>query len=299
MKRSEEITTLAKEILIDISDHRTPLHVSLLKASRLSLLLDMPANVTLFQNWAQDAETTEFIVGSFQSRIEAAKDPDISYAGENRFYSPHGNSIERGAITSGVQSSVKTLAAYKTKTYNFVMGIYTRWQFGNIAESVFEKKRNRIEPVLPEIVVDIQSRLNSVEQNLRSENPEDWKNAVSSCRALLMDLSNKLMPPKSDEEKGKYITRLQTYLFPMPSKTKKAVVKTLLDEMKHRIEHTMDLTQGGAHHDRPEKEKAEDVVLYTYLILGEIAEIYNSRKKNTEVHAEVDNSKKIPTVTKK
>lgn len=36
----------------------------------------------------------------------------------------------------------------------------------------------------------------------------------------------------------------------------------------------MDLTQGGSHQDRPKKEIAEDVVLYTYLLLGEFAEVY-------------------------
>lgn len=269
MKRSEEITTLAYEILVDISDRRTPLHVSLLKASRLSQLLDMPTNLTLFQAWAEDAETMEFVVGSFNSAIGAAQDPS--------------NFLERNNIRTTTESKVRILATYKARAYNFVMGIYTRWQFGNIAESIFERKRKRIEPVLPEILIDVQSRLNSVEQNLLSENSEDWKNAVASCRALLMDLADKLMPPKDGEDKGKYISRLQTYISSLSSETKKSLLETILDEIKLRIQYTMNLTQGGAHQDRPQKEGAEDVVLYTYLLLGEIAAIFESRKsKNQE-----------------
>jgi len=277
MKRSEEITALANEILLDISNNRTPLHVALLKASRISSLLDIPGNVTLFKDWAKNAEAMEFSVGSFQSRMEASKDPNISYAGGNQYYTPHGNFLERAGIRKETEDKAKMIAYYRAEAYNFVSGIYTRWQFGNMAESIFDKKRKRIEPIFPEIITDIQNRLNSIEQNLTSDNNEDWKNAVSSCRALLMDVANKLSPPKDTEDKGKYITRLQTYISPLPSKTKKALLRTLLDEFKLRVEHTMDLTQGGAHFDRPEKEKAEDVVLYTYLLLGEIAEIYKSR----------------------
>lgn len=277
MKRNEEITTLANEILLDISNNRSPLHVALLKASRLSSLLDIPGNVTLFKDWAKNAEAMEFSVGSFQSKMEASKDPNISYAGGNQYYIPHGNFLERMGIRKETEDKAKLIASYRAETYNFVSDIYTRWQFGNMAESIFDKKRRRVEPVFPEIVPDIQSRLNSIEQNLRSDNPEDWKNAVSSCRALIMDVANKLSPPTTSEEKGKYISRLQTYLSPLASKTKKALLRTLLDEIKLRIEYTMDLTQGGSHSDRPLKEKAEDVVLYTYLLLSEIAEVHKSK----------------------
>lgn len=296
MKRSEEITTLADDILLDISNSRTPLYVVLLKASRLSSLLDIPGNVSLFKEWAKDAEANELIVSSFQSRMEASKDPDISYAGGNQFYMPHGNFIERAGIRNDTETKARKLASYRAETYNFVSNIYTRWQFGNIAESIFEKKRGRIEPVFPAIITDIQNRLNSIEQNLTSDNPEDWKNAVGSCRALLMDLANKLVP----EGKNKYINRLQTYLSPIESKTKKSLLKTLLDELKLRIEHTMDLTQGGAHHDRPSKEKAEDVVLYTYLLLGEFAEVYKSRasmEKGDAIAPEKPKTTDTPTET--
>lgn len=209
---------------------------------------------------------------------EAARDPNNSYAGSNTYYSPPSNKLERTQITQQVASSSRTLAMYRAQTYNFAMNVYTRWQFGNIAENIFEKKRKRIEPVLPEIVSDIQARLNSIEQNLRSDNAEDWKSAVSSCRALLMDVADNLAPPVDEEEKNHYINRLKTYVSPISSKTKKKLIKSLFDELKQRIEHTVDLTQGGAHKDRPEKDMAEDVVLYTYLLLGELAGIYSLRK---------------------
>lgn len=288
MKRSEEITALAYEIIVDISEKKIPLHVSMLKASRLCLLLDMPDNVKIFQGQAQDCESMEFNIGSFSNQMEAAKDPNNSYAGSNQFYSPPTNKYERSQITSGALANARTLAMYRAQTYNFAMNIYTRWQFGNIAESIFELKRKRMESVLPEIVSDIQSRLNSIEQNLRSESQEDWKNAASSCRALLMDVADKLVPPKNGDDRNKYINRLKTFISPIESKTKKSTLNSLLEEIKLRIEYTVELTQGAAHNVRPTKEVAEDVVLYTYLILGEIAEFYQNRKTVLATQVKLD-----------
>ncbi len=67
MKKNEEITDLSQEIMLDITNDRLPLHNILLKGSRLSLLLDIPANVTLFTEWAKWAEQNSFTIGSFES----------------------------------------------------------------------------------------------------------------------------------------------------------------------------------------------------------------------------------------
>ena len=274
MKRNEEIASLANEILLDIGNNRTPLHISLLKASRLSGMLDMPTNVSLFQSWAKFVEGQEFISNSFQTRIEAAKDPNISYTGGNQFYVPHSNFWERSGIKSEAEKSISVISNYRAETYKFVSTVYTQYQFGNLAQNIFERKRLRIEPILGLVIFNIQDRLNSIEQNLNSDNEEDWKNAASSCRSVLMDLADKLIPLKSPEDSRKYISRLQGYVNPIFSKTKKKIVTTLLDEVAKRIELTVNYTQGPAHKDRPMKVQAEDVVLYTYLIIGEIAEVY-------------------------
>ena len=38
------------------------------------------------------------------------------------------------------------------------------------------------------------------------------------------------------------------------------------------------MTQGGAHKDRPTQEEAEDVILYTYLLLADLMAIYKEKK---------------------
>lgn len=286
MKRNEEITKLSGDILTDITDERIPLHNILLKASRLALLLDMPDRVALFKDWAKSAEQYQFIISSYQANIEAAKDSDIflSSANPNQFVVPtHGNAMERMAIRNNASQTAEYLGSLRSETYNFALGIYQKWQFGNIAESIFEKKRRRVEPVLTKIFPDADQRLNSIELNINSTNPEDWKNAVASCRTLLMDIADILNPPEKPEDKQKYINRLKDFVSPLESKTKGKLLKTYFEELKKRIEYTSNLTQGGAHKERPLLEEAEDVVLYTYLLIADLMEIHQQDEMASEL----------------
>lgn len=265
MTKNLEITKLAEEIMMDITDSRLPLHNILLKASRMALLLDMPDNVNIFKAWAKQAETNQFTIDSFAASMAAANTG--TYAG-----------VERGVLRDNGQKAQASLGNMRTETYNFAAGILTKWQFGNISESIFEKKRRKAEPVLQKIFPDINERLNSIEQNIASENSEDWKNAVSSCRTLLTDIADLLNPPQGADDKGKYINRLKDYVSPLvPSETKRKLLKSYFDELKKRIEYTMDITQGGSHQDRLIKEEAEDVVLYTYMLIADLMAIYEEK----------------------
>ena len=152
-------------------------------------------------------------------------------------------------------------------------------KFGNIAESIFERKRRKIEPVLREIFPDVEQRLNSIEQNIRSTNAEDWKSAFVSCRTLFIDIADVINPPRSKEEKEKYINRLKEFISPkIAGSTKKNLLESCLEEVKIRIELTVDSTQGSAHSIRPKLPDAENIVLYTYLIIADLLEIYIARK---------------------
>jgi hypothetical protein len=231
-------------------------------------MLDNAQNVELFKNWAKEAEGCQFVTDSFEATTAAANTG--TYAG-----------AERVRIRMEAQVAQKNLAHMRTEVYNFAVNVYTKSKFGNIAESIFEKRRRRVEPVLQEIFPDINQRLNSIEQNISSDNPEDWKNAVTSCRTLLSDIADVLNPAQTPEDKGKYINRLKDFISPrVTSDTKSHLLKTYFDELKNRVEYTLNLTQGGSHQQRPSQEEAEDVVLHTYLLIADLMIIYKEKNPN-------------------
>ena len=140
-----------------------------------------------------------------------------------------------------------------------------------MAESVFERRRARTEPLLLALIPDAAQRLNSIEQNLAGDNAEDWKNAVVSCRTLIVDVANVVAPASKAEDKPRYLNRLKGFVDEAAgSSTRGKLLKTYLDEAKARVEYISNLAQGAAHSDRPTKEYAEDTVLVTYLVIGDI-----------------------------
>lgn len=283
MKKSEEITELAYEILIDLSEDKIPLHCILLKASRLAMITNDPANMSIFQRMSNQAETSAFLIETFQSSIDAARDPNTSLASANPnqyLYSSGGNnSGERTLLRKNTMQSISQIAEYRSSTYSFSLNIYQKYRLGNTAETIFERKRGRTDPILVEIFPDINERLNSIDLNIKSKNKEDWKNAVTSCRTLLMDIADILNPP---ETKGNYINQLKDFVSKKEeSETRQKLLGSYINELKERIKYTVDLTQGPSHQTRPTLRYAEDVVLMTYLLISDLLDIYISNKETS------------------
>lgn len=280
--KNEEITSLASEIMNDILTSQTPLHNTLMKTSRLAYMLKLDQQAEKIKGWAKDAEYKIFEINAYQTEMTAAKDPDVSVSSANpnqHVMAGHGNSIERMKLRTDVRIAQSALAAYRTEAFAFALDVYTKWQLGNIAESIFEKKRKRTDPVLIKIFPDYNERIKSIEDNLQSKRPEDWKNSVVSCRTLLMDLAD-VLNPKTTSGKDDYINRLKDCISPK-SKTKGKLLRAHLDEVKKRIEHVSDMTQGAAHKQRPTIDDAEDAVLYTYLVVAEL--MGNYLQKNEKI----------------
>jgi len=265
----------------DFENNKIPLPNILLKTAKLSALLGIDYNVNLFKGWAKDAEHKIFTIGSFQSNIEAAKDPDVSLKSSNPYQSVHhfNNYQERLGIRNTTDVAQSALAAYRTEAYQFVMNTYNQLSFGEVVEGIFDKKRAKVEATLIKIFPDYKDRLKSIESNLRSNNAEDWKSAVVSCRSLLMELADLINPAKPGEDPKNYQNRLMDAISPkIESKTKRELLENLIEEVKLRIEFTIKLTQGSAHKDRPPLEYAEDAVLYTYLVIAEVIDSYERSK---------------------
>lgn len=289
INKKNYIVNLAAEIIDDITSNRIPLYNIILKTSRLAFELNFQDTFNQLKEWAVNAEKNQFISESYRDELQAAKDPDISVSSANPYQhviSPLGNIQERTKVTSQARSAVSVLAGYRKECYTFAVGIYTKWQFGNIAESIFDRKRDRTEPILNNIFPDSNQRLQSIDSNLQSSNPEDWKNAVSSCRALLMDLADALKPEteKDQQQEGDtYKKRIKEYIRENTSSTtKKKHISNFLEEIDKRINTTLALIQGPSHKSRPAKIDAENTVLYTYLLVSDLMEIHPSLQEESE-----------------
>jgi hypothetical protein len=80
-------------------------------------------------------------------------------------------------------------------------------KFSGVAQNVFTAVRAVVDGHISDVVPGAMQKFASVHDNLRSQNPEDWANAVHSCRRILEELADALFPTRPDRkmEAGKTI----------------------------------------------------------------------------------------------
>lgn len=231
--------------------------------------------------------------------LAASRDPDVSVSSANPYqhvYSPTGNIHERQTIRTSVITATKRLASRRTFIYNYVLQKYYELKYSTIADDVFTRIRSRVDSSIGKAIPDAVQQFTSVYENLKSQNPEDWSNAVHSCRRILQALADVLFPPSekeiiktlpNDEKKriklGKdeYINRLIAFVENNTSSDRfKDIVGSHLAFLGNRLDSVCAAAQKGTH-STVSKEEADRYVVYTYLVVGDILSLRseNSQEK--------------------
>ncbi len=115
--------------------------------------------------------------------LSAAKDPDISFSFANpnqRINIPSGNSKERAELRNSNVLISKRLASRRSLIFDYVIHIYNQLKFSGISDDIFSRIRENVDKKIGKILPISVKKFSAVYENLRSENPEDWSNAVHS-----------------------------------------------------------------------------------------------------------------------
>ena len=225
-------------------------------------------------------------IETLRIKLLAAADPNISLTSANPnqyLFSPNGNSEERSRITSQIQQKSQILAQVKGALYNYVLTIYNKLVYGNIIEDIFTESRMKVNEKLGEYCPKSIEKFVSVYENLSSDNPEDYANAVHSCRRILVDLADALYPPSDTpiQINGKsikvgadqYINRLIQYINSKSgSKTYNDVVGSDLSSIGIRLDAINDAVCKGTHIDVT-KDEAQRYIIHTYFLISDIVSL--------------------------
>jgi hypothetical protein len=231
-------------------------------------------------------EELEQEVKSFSAALAAARDPDVSVSSANPYqqvWNPVGNNYERQTIRTSAAQAQRRLSAQRAFIYSYVLRRHYELKFSGIADDIFTRIREKVDSAIGERVPDAIKKLTAVYGNLQSENPEDWSNAVHSCRRILQDLADSTYPARADtvsEIDGKkktiklgpdqYINRLIAFIAERTkSKRFSAVVGSQLQFIGDRLDAVFAAAQKGSH-ATVTREEADRYVVYTYLITGDI-----------------------------
>lgn len=247
--KTSEALSLAEEIPKNIELSDIPLANTCLKAARLARLLN-------------DKQRSDELI-----RISA-------FSGE----------LEKESIPRGIPYSQQEFQGYKTHVYSYVINIYYELRFSAVPQEVFERTRRRVDNKLAEMVPEAVKKFMSIYDNMKSTNPEDWSNAVHSCRRILQAVADVLYPPNPDglseiNRGGKkikvgpdnYINRLVLYVEDKSNSERfSEVVGSHLKFIKDRLRSIYYAAQKGSHTEIKSAEEAERYIIYTYLLIGDI-----------------------------
>lgn len=147
-------------------------------------------------------------------------------------------------------------------------------------DSIFSRFRKNADKKLETFAPSIPEKLASVYSNIDSDNPEDWANAVHSCRRILVDLADALYPPQEEPIMigGKpvkvgpeqYINRLVQFTAGKAgSKTYRDVVGADLSSIGMRLDAINDAVCKGTHTEIT-KDEASRYIIHTYLLISDI-----------------------------
>lgn len=242
---------------------------------------------------AKDTRTLAFLesIDQLEHQIEAAKlglqaardrDVSVSSANPNQYLiAPMGNFLERQGLHGQITTAAQRLASRRVLIYDYASRRHYELKFSGIAQNVFSVHRESVDKTIGELIPSAVQKFASVHDNLRSDNPEDWSNAVHSCRRILQDLADAVFPPEAADRvmsSGKtiklgqdnYINRLVCFAEDKAGSARFSdLVGSHLAFLGDRVDAIFRATQKGSH-AVVTREEANRYVIYTYLLVGDI-----------------------------
>lgn len=216
--------------------------------------------------------------------LQAAQDRDVSVssANPNQFVMPHfGNAREREKLLASISEATKKIAGRRAFIYQYASRRHYELKFSGAAQNVFSAVRKTVDQDIGEVVPGSVQKFASVHDNLRSQNPEDWSNAVHSCRRILQELADAIFPPQPEDRvlgngtriklgPDNYINRLVCFVDDSATSARfSEIVGSNLHYIGDRFDAIFKAAQKGSH-GIVTQEEANRYVVYTYMIVGDV-----------------------------
>jgi hypothetical protein len=165
--------------------------------------------------------------------------------------------------------------------HSYISERYQELRFGSAVESAFGIVRADVDRSISDLVPRALPMIAAAFENASSQNPEQWQNAASTCRRLLMTAADELRPPGPDVDgrkmgPGNYVNRLVDWVVSQSqSKTAARMVAADLSYLGPRLDAADQAGQKGAHvGSKPvTRYEASRYVTGTYLVLGDILQL--------------------------
>ncbi|MEH4622943.1 hypothetical protein PO369_04995 [Phytobacter diazotrophicus] len=231
--------------------------------------------------------------------LKVAYDPNISLtsANPNQYVGlgNSGNSLERQGLRKSIKTESDFISERLAFIYNYVSTKNYELKFSNISSDIFSRTRSYVDASIGNLIPQAVQKFSSVYDNLKSDNAEDWSNAVHSCRRILQDLADAIFPARDDLVidnpggkrkviklgKDNYINRIIAYVESQSNSERFIdIVGSNLGFLGDRLDAVFKAAQKGSHDNISSHKEADRYVIYTYLIIGDVLSLVGD-KENT------------------
>jgi len=170
----------------------------------------------------------------------------------------------------------KNLVYVRKKAHNKASKLYKKIAFSEIPQRAFDVLKEEIDDKLLDIDPELAEKLMLSFKRVNTNNPEEWSQALTTCRRLIEKLSNKLYPPTDEKINGRslgksqYINRIWVFMDKaIESNSDRELAKAHVDFIGNYLQLTLNKTQKGVHSSLTKYESIK-AVLHTYLLIGDI-----------------------------
>lgn len=239
----------------------------------------------------ESIEQIESLLESSKLGIDAARDPSVSLssASPNQYVGTGvGNWAERNRLHTKITELSGQLSSRRSYIYSYVLQKNLELKFSGIAGDAFSRIRSFADNLIGTAIPSAAQKFSAIYENLRSDNPEDWSNAVHSCRRVLQDLADHLFPatdiPREKLINGKkvevklgadnYINRLVCFAEDhATSERTEEIIGSQLWYLGDRLDALFQAAQKGSHSIISTREEADRYVVYTYMLVADFLKL--------------------------
>jgi len=171
----------------------------------------------------------------------------------------------------------RLVCGVKGWVYKEAAQIQIRFEFEEIPLSILEKTISVVDSELLKILPDTATQLAQCYACISNDNPEGWVNVTDTCRRIIKGFADVVFPPQAEEKYGmslkdnNYLNRIRAFVKQkIPSDRQKQQIETVLECLGEIIARTDNRASRTVHSGQLEQWEAERVLIYTYLVLGDI-----------------------------
>jgi len=187
-------------------------------------------------------------------------------------------------IQADITNNKVLLARLRDAIYNYVYRINLSLKFGNVTETIFEQARILVNQTFIEKCPDAIQKLIASYERLASNNPEEWAQALTSCRRILKSFADSVFPAQDnpytygagtrlDVKDDNYINRIWAFIDKtIESDTRKEYLKTKVTDLGNRVEAIYKMTNKGIHEDIDQLD-VNMCVIDIYLFFGTLLQL--------------------------